>query len=114
MKEVASQAKTPTVGSMVNLKRIGRYVTGHKTVTYEFPFQKEIGPIVAHGDSNWAGCRRTRRSTSSGTIQLGKVAHLVDHFSVTQQVIALSSGEAELYSMGKTAAHGLQLKNMLD
>ena len=69
--------------------------------------------IRSHSDSDWAGCRETRRSTSSGTIQLGPVGHVVDHYSVHQQVIALSSAEAEYYATGKAAAHSLHVQSTL-
>ena len=48
-------------------------------------------------DSDWAGCLRTRRSTSGGVAMLGK--HCIKVWSSTQGALALSSAEAEFYSM---------------
>ena len=47
-------------------------------------------------DSDWANDTRTRKSHSGGAILCG--GHLLQHWSRIQPVIALSSGEAELYS----------------
>ena len=44
-------------------------------------------------DTNYAGCRETRKSTSGGVILLGK--RTIKGLSRTQRVIALSFGEAE-------------------
>ena len=44
-------------------------------------------------DSDFAGCRRTAKSTSGGVITIG--SHYIKSWSSTQKTIALSSGEAE-------------------
>ncbi len=53
--------------------------------------------ITAYSDSDWAGCLRTRRSTSGGVMTLDHST--VGHWSRTQAVVALSSGEAEYYAL---------------
>ncbi len=58
-------------------------------------------------DSDWAGCKATARSTSGGAARLGW--HPVKTWSTTQTVVAMSSGEAELYSLTKGAAQTLGL-----
>ena len=50
-----------------------------------------------------AGDREDRNSTSGGVLQIG--IHTLKTWSTTQQIIALSSGEAELYAMVKGCAH---------
>ena len=55
----------------------------------------------------FAGCWRTRRSTSGGLALLG--THIVRHWSVTQTTVALSSAEAELTGMTKGASIGIGL-----
>jgi hypothetical protein len=62
-------------------------------------------------DSDWAGCPKTRRSTSGGVLLHGQ--HLVHHWSSTQAVVALSSMEAELNAIVKGVAEVLSLKNLL-
>ena len=60
-------------------------------------------------DSDWAGCSVTRKSTTGVLIKvLGCTLHCI---SKTQQILALSSGEAELYAIGTGIAEGLALGN---
>ena len=63
--------------------------------------------IKTYIDSDWAGNKIRRKSTSGGVMFLGK--HLIKSWSSTQQVMALSRGEAELYGMleGATQTKGL-------
>ena len=50
--------------------------------------------FVFYTDSDWAGDKDTRRSTSGGCFMLGQ--HVISHWSKSQSYVALSSGEAEL------------------
>ena len=67
---------------------------------------------VADGasDSDWAGCRTTRTSTSGGCIRLGGC--IIKAWSRQQRAIALSSGEAELYAAVKTVQELLGIKSL--
>eukprot|EP00971_Amphidinium_carterae_P001864 37565-Amphidinium_carterae.1 len=56
----------------------------------------------AWSDSDWAGCRESRKSTSSSWIMFG--GHLLGSSSTTQNTIATSSGEAEFYALAKSAS----------
>ena len=63
--------------------------------------------VHTYVDSDWAGDPDTRRATSGvATYLLGVI--LQSH-SRTQQTIALSSGEAELYAIGAGAADSVGL-----
>ncbi len=81
------------------LKRLGRYLIGRERATLKFGYRSNYRNVHVYSDSDHAGCRRTRKSTSGGVIMLG--THTVKTWSNTQGVIALSSGEAEFYSMVK-------------
>ena len=62
-----------------------------------FKWQEESDEVLRlQTDSDWATDSRTRKSHSGGVIMCG--GHLLQHWSRIQPVIALSSGEAELYS----------------
>ena len=62
-------------------------------------------------DSDWAGCSTTRKSTTGIVIRLlGCTLHCI---SKTQQILALSFGEAELDAIGSGIAEGLALGNFL-
>ena len=77
---------------------------GHKRLVMSMPF-REPKPIDIYVDSDYAGCPRTRKSTSGGCAMIG--AHLVKSWSSTQNSISLSSGEAELYAMVKGIGAGI-------
>ena len=54
--------------------------------------------LDTHVDSDWAGCSKTRRSTTGFVIFLLGTA--IECGSRTQPVPAMSSAEAELYAIG--------------
>ena len=76
-------------------------------------FKWQTDPQAAHvySDSDWAGCVRTRRSTSGGILYYGN--HVVKTWSVTQATIALSSGEAEYSADVKGASILLGFNSLL-
>ena len=92
----------PTVGGWRRLKRLARYLRGRPRVVQRYKWQEEQEKVVGYSDSDWAGCRRTARSTSGGMLMIGQ--HLVKSWSSTQKSIALSSGEAELIAAVKLSA----------
>ena len=69
--------------------------------------QDDIDILDVFTDSDWAGCRRSRKSTSGGAIMKG--GHCLKTWSKTQAIVAKSSGEAELYAVvrGSTEAIGM-------
>ena len=67
--------------------------------------------VVVYSDTDWAGCVRTRKSTSGGCILIG--SHLIKTWSSTQSSVALSSGEAEFYGVVKAAGYGLGYQALL-
>ena len=103
-KEVCRWMSTPTEVALMSLKRIGRYLEGRPRLVYKYVFQ-EAGMIDCYSDTDWAGCPRTRRSTSGGCLVLGK--HLIKCWSTTQGPISLSSGEAEFYGVVKASSVAL-------
>ena len=86
------------------LKRLGRFVLDHKRLVYKFPWQSATH-IEVYSDTDWAGCPRTRKSTSGGAVMIG--SHTIRTYSSTQTLVSLSSGEAEYYGLVKGAAAGL-------
>ena len=66
--------------------------------------------MVTYSDADWAGCKQTRKSTTGGCIMVG--AHSIKSWSRTQSLIALSSGESELYASLKAAAETLGVLSM--
>ena len=94
------------------LKRICRYLIGCPRMVRSYWWQEEPGSLTVYSDSDWAGCRESRKLTSGACFFQGE--HLIKAYSKTQANIALSSAEAECYFMVKAASHGLGLKAMTD
>ena len=109
VKEACRDMANPTTSSWEKVKRVVRYLKGEPRVVYEYNWQNHED-ISVYVDTDWAGCFKTRKSTSGGAIMRG--GHLLKHWSSTQQTIALSSGEAELKGIVKGAAEGLGLQNI--
>ena len=89
------------------LKRIGRFVSGHPRVIIKMKFQdSEFVDVFV--DSDWAGCTKTRKSTSGGCAMIA--GHLIKSWSSTQATLSLSSGEAEHYALVRGVGTGLGLQ----
>jgi hypothetical protein len=110
-KEIARGMATPTLKDAIKLKKLIRYLLGAKRRATLFRWQDPPCMIDGFTDSDWAGCPKTRRSTSGGVLLHGQ--HLVHHWSSTQTVVALSSMEAELNAIVKGVAEVLGLRNLL-
>ena len=96
---------SPAVCDLAPLKRLGRYLVLFPRCVSVFRWQEPPTSIDAFSDSDWGGDLVTRRSTSGGCILRG--GHLLMHWSRTQQVVSLSSAEAELYGANRAAAESL-------
>ena len=102
----------PTVTDAKAIARLCRFLKGLPRMVQRIPFEDRPPKIIeAYVDSDWAGCRKTRKSTSGGILYFGGVA--VRGWSTNQAVIALSSGEAEYYAALKGASAALGLQSML-
>ena len=73
----------PTEVSMKALKRIARFFEGRPRLVMSMRFE-EPQPIDIYVDSDYAGCPRTRKSTSGGCVMLG--SHLIKSWSSTQEM----------------------------
>ena len=109
-KEVCRLMSKPTERGWLALKRICRYLVGKGRLVHKFVWQK-LSCIDVYTDTDWAGCPRTRKSTSGGVIKLG--THTIKTWSSTQALTSLSSGEAEYYGLVKGAAQGLGYKGLM-
>ena len=67
--------------------------------------------VEGYSDSDWAGCKRTAKSTSGGAVMVG--GHCVKTWSATQKSITLSSGEAELVAAVKMSTELLGILQLL-
>ena len=110
-KELARHMANPLSSHVVALKRVIRYLRGCPRAVQIFPWQEPPTEIVCQVDSDWAGCTKTRRSTSGGILCFGK--HALLHWSRTQATVALSSGEAELNASLKGGCEILGIRALM-
>ena len=100
----------PTEAAWAALKRLCRYLVGLPRMILQFAWQT-ISDVDIYTDTDWAGCPRTRKSTSGGCVMLG--SHLIKSWSSTQASVALSSGEAEFNGVVRGSGVGLGFQSLL-
>ena len=110
-KEVCRWMSNPSAHAWKALKRICRFFNSVPRLVYTFK-QQSVSGIDVYTDTDWAGCPKTRKSTSGGVVMLG--SHAMKHWSSTQTSIALSSGEAEFAGVIRGAGQGLGYQALLN
>ena len=66
-KEICRDMASPKASSLSKMKRLARYLLGAPRQTIMFqPCLEEFPEMLVYSDSDWAGCLRTRKSTSGG------------------------------------------------
>ena len=93
-KEISRSMANPCKGDELKTKRVARYIQRFPRCVVKYPWQEPTSELSLFSDSDWGGCVRTRKSTTGGVLMRG--THLIAHWSRTQQLISLSSAEAEL------------------
>ncbi|KAK6163824.1 hypothetical protein DH2020_000688 [Rehmannia glutinosa] len=100
----------PKESHMTAAKRILRYLKGCQEVGLWYP--KEGGfKLIGYSDSDYAGCRVDRKSTSGTCQMLGN--RLVSWFSKKQNSIATSTAGAEYIAAGSFCAQVLWMRQQL-
>ena len=96
---------------MIAVKRILRYLK-HTPPSIGLWYPKGARfQLVGYSDSNYAGCKIDRKSTSGGCHLLGR--SLVSWTSKKQNSVALSTAEAEYIAVGACCAQILYMKQTL-
>ena len=111
VKECCRGMAVPQVHHLGGLKRLARYLVGRPRMIWTYPWQQEDN-LMTYSESNWAGCKRTARSTSCGVVMRGK--HHIKSWSVTQKRVTLSSAEAELGALVKASAETIGILQMVE
>ena len=98
----------PLVIRMLRLRRCVRFLKGHRTLEWQYDYQVMPRQVLYEVDSDWAEDEETRKSTNSIYGFFG--VHLLETQVAAQAVIALSSGEAEFYAIGRGAASAIMMR----
>jgi len=112
VKELARRMAKPRNIDFKQLIPFGRYLRLRMRVVNKFSYQKNFKIIDVWSDTDHAGCLETCKSTTGGVIMLG--SHIIKHWSSTQPIISLSSGEAEYYGCFRAGSHALGLRSMMN
>ena len=95
VKEICRDMAIPTASSWIRLKRLARYLLEFPRLVWNFSDRRTDASVIrVFSDSDWAGCRRTRKSTSGGVLTFRGVA--VKHWSSTQASISLPRGRLNI------------------
>jgi hypothetical protein len=110
IKELSKEMSCPSKNSWGRLKRLLRYLKGRPRYRIWFEYQKMPSKITVWSDSDFAGCKKSRKSTSAGVLMMG--AHTLKTWATNQAVLALSSGEAEYYAIVKAASVAIGIRSL--
>ena len=109
-KELTRHMATPTTADWEKVVRLERYLKNKPRVRLWYKFQETPCQFETYSDTAWAGCRRTRPSTTGGYTVAG--SHPINMWCKTQALVALGSAEAELYGFVRASAETLGLISM--
>ena len=91
---------------------LGQYSKGKPRLIWRYAMQKLCFNLDVFTDSDWAGCRKSRKSTSRGAIMLGR--HCLKTWSKTQALIAKLSADAELHGVVRGATEVLGMSTLIE
>ena len=111
VQELAAHMAKPNEEHWQQPKRLGRYLLHRPRLVIQYPWQKKPGQLTVYSDSDWAGDKRTMKSTSGDIITIGN--HYIKSWSKNQSIVALSSAEAELYGIIKASGETLGIMSIL-
>ena len=112
VKELSSGMAKPCMHHWNGIVRLGKFLKNKPRYIINYDYQQRGLLLNTFTDSDWAGELRTRKSTSGGMVCIGD--HCVRSWASNQNVIALSSGEAEFYALVKGASVALGIKALLE
>ncbi|WVZ88060.1 hypothetical protein U9M48_034614 [Paspalum notatum var. saurae] len=100
----------PKESHLTSVKRILRYLKHTPSIGLWYPKGASF-ELLGYSDSDFAGCRVERKSTSGGCYLLGR--SLVSWSSKKQNCVSLSTAEAEYIAAGSSCAQLLYMKQTL-
>ena len=112
VKCLAQGMSNPKQWRMQALKRMGRYLLHKPVVALWFWQQQHSSCITCMVDSDHAGVRLSRKSTTGMVVRLGgHEGHVIKTTSNLLTSVGLNVSEAEYYALVHGAAHGLGLRS---
>ena len=108
--KVSQYSSNPGPQHWIAVKRIFRYIKG--TLNYGITYSQNPKSVylVGYADADWGGCTDTSRSTTGYLFLLH--GNLISWHCQRQHVVALSSSEAEYYSISQGVQDGLYLRHL--
>jgi hypothetical protein len=100
----------PRESHLIAVKRIFRYLKGTPNLGIWYPRDTGFN-LIGYSDSDYAGCRIDRKSTSGSCQFLGR--RLVSWQSKKQHTVSTSTAEAEYIAAGSCVAQILWMRNQL-
>ena len=73
--DLCQKMSNPNQQSLARLKRLARYLKSQRQWEQVFEYGKMAEELTVFTDSNWAGCKETRKSSSAGVVMLGCKEH---------------------------------------
>lgn len=95
---------SPTESDFGLLKRILQYLRGTSTIGLHLSKNSDLS-VISYNDSDWAGCKDTRRTTSGFCVLLG--SNIISWSAKRQPTVSRSSTEAEYRALATTASEFL-------
>jgi hypothetical protein len=106
----AKRLRSPTILSMIRVKRIVKYVWLTRGLGIFIPNGGGIKNLLVDCDADWAGNRKDRRSNSCAVILISDVVQ--EFVARGQGVVALSSAESEVYAASTAASQALHVQHL--
>ena len=72
VKELCRQMSRPTASAWRKLIRVGKYLVHRPRLVIDFEWQEVQNMMTTYSDANWAGCIKSRKSTSGGVVMVGQ------------------------------------------
>ena len=82
-KEACRHMSRPTAAGKNLLRRLARYLIDHPRSVMVIPWGCDVSKLEVFSDTDWAGCLRTRKSTSGGLACFSGTP--MKHWSITQR-----------------------------
>lgn len=71
-KEICRRMSVTCDGDWSGHKKVARYLKAHPRMLMEFKYQKPVKELTVLVDTDYGGCKRTRRSTNGGIAQASR------------------------------------------